>query len=101
MSAYYVTGPNKQGINVRLDRAQPPIIEAAQRFAAHVETKIIDDEQHRIWKASRRFRISDDLVTTPERAALILSGYEPALGVSPKVTCGVAGCVALSHLEVE
>lgn len=92
---------NRDGFVVKVVGPARAITDAGLRFASHIRTVETDFTPHRIWTASRRFRISDQLVTTPERAALILSGYEPAPGISPKVVCGMAGCVALSHLEVE
>lgn len=92
---------NRDGFTVKVVGPVREITEAGLRFARHIQTVETDFTPHRIWTASRRFRINDDLVTTPERAAMILSGYEPAPGVSPKAVCGVVGCVALSHLEVK
>jgi hypothetical protein len=99
--SFYVIGQNSKGVSVRVDIKPKPITDAALRFLAFIRTVETDSTPHRLWTGGPRFRIDDDLVTTPARAALILAGEVLTPGVRVKEICGVAGCVALSHLEAE
>ena len=99
MSAYYVIGKNKRGISVRVDVKPREITDAGERFIRHTQQVDADYETPcRIWTASARFYVSDELTTTPRRFVMILAGLDLPIGVRLKAVCGTPNCVSFGHI---
>lgn len=89
---------NNQGWVVKVTKP-PPVTEAALRFLRHVEARDCGQETPcRVWTGSARFRVSDNLVTTPRRFLCELAGLELQPGMRLKAICGTPNCVSLGHI---
>ena len=101
MSAYHTFTVNRFGWTVRACGVAREVAEPAERFAALTVAQDCETMPTpcRVWIGCPRFYVSDELTTTPRRAALFLAGLDAPRTVKLKTVCGTPNCVSLGHLK--